>query len=247
MCDSVMQAFISKSKLCNMGESGREKGMPLPGFERDPAGALEIIPLPAPDAAAFPALDVAEAITRRESVRDYAPAPLSISELSLLLWCTQGIKRVIPNIVALRNVPSAGAANAFETFLLINHVGGLESGLYKYVALSHSLLKLAAGDLGEAFALACDEQDQVKNSGATFFWTAVPDRMTWSYAERGYRYLFLDAGHVCQNLYLIAEKLGLGVCAIGHFDDDRLNTMLGLDGVDQFTIYAATAGKRQGA
>jgi SagB-type dehydrogenase family enzyme len=135
--------------------------------------------------------------------------------------------------------------NAFETFLLINNVEGLESGLYKYAALSHELLKIKTGDdLKVEFALACDDQDHVKNSNVTFFWTAVPGRMTWSYAERGYRYLFIDAGHVCQNLYLTAEKLDLGVCAIGHFDDDRLNSMLGIDGVDQFAVYAATVGKK---
>jgi SagB-type dehydrogenase family enzyme len=189
---------MDKTKLCNMGESGREKGMPKPDFERNPEGEHAKVALPSPEASAFPTIDVAEAIEKRMSVREYSPNPMSINELSLLLWCTQGIKRVIPNIVALRNVPSAGARNAFETFLLINRVEGLKSGLYKYVALTHELLRLDEGAyLGDAFALACDDQDHVKNSGATFIWTAVPDRMTWSYADRGYRYLFLDAGHVC--------------------------------------------------
>lgn len=246
MQNPIVQEFMNITKLCNMGQSGREKGMPLPGFEKNPQGAPETIVLPAPDPSAFPAVDVAQAIQQRESVRDYSHVPMTMGELSLLLWCTQGIKRVIPNIVALRNVPSAGARNAFETFLLVNNVEGLESGLYKYAALDHALLKLASGgNLAQEYALACDEQDHVKNGNVSFFWTAVPDRMTWSYAERGYRYLFIDAGHVCQNLYLTAEKLGLGVCAIGHFDDDRLNSMLGLDGVSQFAVYAATVGKKE--
>ncbi len=245
MENSVVQAFMNKTKLCNMGESGREKGMPRPDFEENPKGEFETIVLPAADSLAIPYVDVVEAIQKRESVREYASLSMSISELSLLLWCTQGIKRVIPNIVALRSVPSAGARNAFETFLLINHVDGLENGLYKYVALKHALLKLDSGkDLSESFAHACDDQDQVKNSNVTFIWTAVPDRMTWSYADRGYRYLFIDAGHVCQNLYLAAEKLHLGACAIGHFDDDRLNEMLGIDGVHQFAVYAGTVGKK---
>jgi len=246
MQNSIVQEFIHKTKLCNMGNSGRENGIPMPGFELDPEGAWDTIVLPAPDLSAFLAMDVAEAIQNRMSVREYASVPMQVNELSVLLWCTQGIKRVIPNIVALRNVPSAGARNALETFLLINRVEGLQSGLYKYVALNHALLKLDSNEkLGDAFALACDEQDQVKNSNVTFIWTAVPDRMTWSYAERGYRYLFIDAGHVCQNLYLIAEKLHLGVCAIGHFDDDRLNNLLGIDGTKQFAVYVAAAGKKE--
>jgi len=246
MSDSIVQEFINKTKLCNMGESGREKNIMKPDFELNPEGSFDAIGLPDPKMPAFASVDVVEAIEKRTSVRDYSPVPLSLSELSMLLWCTQGIKRVIPNIVALRNVPSAGARNAFETFLLINRVEGLESGLYKYVALKHELIKLAAGEnLKDEFALACDDQDHVKNSNVTFIWTAVPDRMTWSYADRGYRYLFIDAGHVCQNLYLVAEKLNLGACAIGHFDDDQLNSLLGIDGANQFTIYAATVGKKE--
>lgn len=246
MQNSEMQAFINKTKLCNMGKSGKEIGLPKPAFEQNPVGALDTIALPAADPAAFPVMDVVEAIQNRKSVREYSQATMSMKELSLLLWCTQGIKRVIPSIVALRNVPSAGARNAFETFVLINCIEGLESGLYKYVALSHALLRLESSEsLAETFALACDEQEHVKDSNVTFFWTAVPDRMTWSYADRSYRYLFIDAGHVCQNLYLAAEKLNLGVCAIGHFDDDRLNSMLKIDGVGQFTIYAATVGKKE--
>jgi len=245
MQNSGMQAFINKTKLCNMGESGKEKGLPKPAFEQNPQGAFDSITLPAADPSAFPVMDVAEAIQNRESVREYSQATMLIQELSLLLWCTQGIKRVIPNIVALRNVPSAGARNAFETFVLINRVEGLQSGLYKYAALNHALLRLESSEsLAETFALACDEQEHVKDSNVTFIWTAVPDRMTWSYADRSYRYLFIDAGHVCQNLYLAAEKLNLGVCAIGHFDDDRVNSMLGIDGVEQFTVYMGTVGKK---
>lgn len=248
MQNPVVREFMEKTKLRNMGKSGREQGMPPPAFERNPQGALETVSLPAPDPSAFPAADVEKVILSRASVREYSDAALRLDELSLLLWCTQGVKMVIPNIVALRNVPSAGARNAFETFLLVNRVEGLESGLYKYAALDHALLRFASDEsLGNEFALACDGQDHVKNSGVTFIWTAVAGRMTWSYAERGYRYLFIDAGHVCQNLYLVAEKLGLGVCALGHFDDDRLNAMLGLDGADQFAVYAATAGKKDGA
>ena len=246
MQNPIIKEFINKTKLSNMGMSGREDGMIKPDFEQNPEGEFDKIILPSADSSSFSIMDVVEAIEKCESIRDYSSIPMSINELSLLLWCTQGVKRIIPNVVALRNVPSAGARNAFETFLLINNVDGLESGLYKYVALEHVLLKLDLNkDLSEKFTLACDEQDHVKNSNVTFIWTAVPDRMTWSYAERSYRYLFIDAGHVCQNLYLVAEKLNLGVCAVGHYDDDTMNSMLNIDGEKQFTIYVATVGKKE--
>lgn len=245
MSNPIVYEFINKTKLCNMGESGRQKKLPKPDFELNPESVSEIITLPDFKTTAFDLLDVVQAIENRSSIREYSTVRMTLNELSFLLWCTQGIKRIIPNVVVLRNVPSAGARNAFETFLLINNVEGLESGLYKYVAMGHKLLKIAADEkISDELSAACDEQDYVKNCGAAFFWTAVPDRMTWSYADRGYRYLFIEAGHVCQNLYLAAEKLKLGVCAIGHFDDDRVNTILGIDGVGQFSVYVATVGKK---
>jgi SagB-type dehydrogenase family enzyme len=84
----------------------------------------------------------------------------------------------------------------------------------------------------------------VKKSAVTFIWVAVPYRMTWRYGERGYRYLLLDAGHVCQNLYLAAENISSGVCAIAAYHDAMFNELLGLDGENQFVIYLGTVGKK---
>jgi SagB-type dehydrogenase family enzyme len=92
---------------------------------------------------------------------------------------------------------------------------------------------------------ACFDQQFILRSGAVFLWTAVPYRMTYRYGERGYRDLHLDAGHVCQNLYLAAETADCGVCAIAAFDDDVLNGILGINGSDQFVIYLATVGKKE--
>jgi SagB-type dehydrogenase family enzyme len=83
----------------------------------------------------------------------------------------------------------------------------------------------------------------VNTSGVTFFWVAVSERMEWRYPVRGYRYLHLDAGHVCQNLYLAAEAISCGVCAIAAFDDEKVNEALNLDGENLFVIYVATVGK----
>lgn len=93
-------------------------------------------------------------------------------------------------------------------------------------------------------AAGCLNQPHILASAVTFLWTAVPDRMTWRYGERGYRYLHLDAGHVCQNLYLAASGVGCGVCAIAAFDDAAMNRLLGIDGERRFLIYAATVGKK---
>jgi SagB-type dehydrogenase family enzyme len=102
----------------------------------------------------------------------------------------------------------------------------------------------APWDIAEKVAHACLEQPQITNSAATFIWVAVVERMFWRYVERGYRYLHLDAGHVCQNLALGAEQIASGICPIAAFDDEALNTLLGLDGEELFAIYLASAGKK---
>ncbi|TLN03736.1 SagB/ThcOx family dehydrogenase, partial [bacterium] len=184
-------------------------------------------------------------IEERITVRHYSDEPLSLEELSYLLWVTQGVRQVTARPVTLRNVPSAGARHAFETYLLVNRVNGLVPGLYRFVAGEHALLLVdGSPDVNARLTTACFEQKQVGTSAVTFFWVAVLERMYWRYGERGYRYLLLDAGHVCQNLYLAAGALGSGACAIGHYDDDALNAELGLDGEQLFTVYAATLGKR---
>jgi SagB-type dehydrogenase family enzyme len=124
-------------------------------------------------------------------------------------------------------------------------VEGLEPGLYRYMAIENGLVKLEAPtDIAAKVAHACLDQSQVTNSAATFIWVAVVERMFWRYVERGYRYLHLDAGHVCQNLALGAEQINSGICPIAAFDDEELNKVLGLDGESLFVIYLASAGKK---
>jgi SagB-type dehydrogenase family enzyme len=178
------------------------------------------------------------AIERRRSVREYSPQPISLLELSFLLWATQGVQEITDRPATLRPVPSAGARHAFETYLLINRVSDLQPGLYRYAAFEHALIELdLAAQTATGIASACrNSQPLCAASAVTFLWVAVAERMTWKYSERGYRYLFLDAGHVCQNLYLAADRVSCGVCALGGFNDNDLNRLLGLDGKELFVI-----------
>lgn len=198
-----------------------------------------LIHLPSPSA---PPIDLQEAIQRRASCRKYRESPLSLEELSFLLYVTQGVKDV--SELTYRTVPSAGARHAFETYLLVNSVEGLSSGLYRFIASRHKLLEVSLQKgLSQRFTKAALGQSMVETSALTFIWVAIPYRMTWRYGERGYRYLYLDAGHLCQNLYLGGEAIEAGVCAIAAFDDDRMNRLLNLDD-EAFVIYLATVGKR---
>jgi SagB-type dehydrogenase family enzyme len=237
--------FMQETRYEYLDVSDQSKKLPQPPLELNYDRGLPAFDLPAPEQLLEFRLDLKATIENRRSVRQYTEEALTLEELSFLLWCTQGVKEKIDDYATLRTVPSAGARHAFETYLLVNRVDKLESGLYRYLAIDHRLVQLEKTDgLADKLAEACWGQTQVRRGAVTFFWAAVPYRMAWRYGERGYRYLHLDAGHVCQNLYLSAEAIGAGVCAIAAFQDDVLNGLLDLDGEEQFIIYLAAVGKK---
>ena len=239
--------FIEATKYQNMsGPSAQEQGLPQPPLELPVPQGTALIKLPELNAANIPSADLYGVILKRKSLRKYTKASLTLDELSFLLWSTQGIREIVPGKRTMRTVPSAGARHAFETYLLIHHVDGLKPGLYRYVASSHSVYLVdAPEDISKKLVKGCLDQSQVKESAVTFFWDAVVERMFWRYVERGYRYLHLDAGHVCQNLSLAAEAIHCGVCAIAAYLDDEVNDAIGLDGEKEFIIYIASLGKRE--
>jgi len=243
--DGIGKEFMEKTKYQNVTESMQRRGLPQPPLEYMYDTSLELIKLPAVnDLPHFP-IDLKIAVERRKTLRNYQQIPLTLDEMTFLLWFTQGVKEINNNKITKRTVPSAGARHAFETYLLINHVDGISPGLYRYLALEHALLPVISGqDITQSVTGACLDQQQISSSAITFIWVAIKERMYWRYGERGYRYLHLDAGHVCQNLCLGAEAIGSGVCAIAAFDDDQLNAVLDLDGDNRFVIYLGSVGKK---
>ena len=245
MTDGIGKEFIEHTKYKYLSESLQRQGVPQPPLELPYEPGAELIPLPDPETIpAFP-VDLRKAIDLRKTLRRYKQQSLTKEELSFLLWTTQGVKSVTKRPVTLRTVPSAGARHAFETYLLINQVEGIEPGLYRFISLEHALLPVEVNaTVVDRVTEGCMDQNQVAKSAITFIWVAVTERMHWRYGDRGYRYLHLDAGHVCQNLYLAAEAIQSGVCAIAAFDDDLLNEAIHVDGQDQWAIYCASLGKR---
>lgn len=188
-------------------------------------------------------MDLNDAIIGRRSVRTYADECLSLDELAYACYMTQGIKE-LKTKNTFRTVPSAGARHAFETLLLVNNISGLKPGLYRYLATTHELGIVSQDPLlSEQILEASYGQKMVVDAAVTFIWYAVSYRMSYRYQTRGYRYMFLDAGHVMQNLYLIAKSIDAGTCAIAAYDDDKMNKSVGLDGEDRFVIYMAPLGK----
>ncbi len=186
----------------------------------------------------------AQSIINRESIRDYSETAISLKELSALLYATQGIKKTVNGSTALRTVPSAGARHAFESYLAVMNVTGLKPGLYRYLPVEHKLLLLETDDqIGKKAASACLNQAFVAKSAVTFFWTALPYRMEWRYDLAAHKVILLDAGHVCQNLYLAANAMRIGVCAVAAYDQEISDELLRVDGREEFTVYMAPAGK----
>lgn len=244
MSESIGPDFLRRTRAPYQLDKDHHNPAPRPPLELAYPEDAGLITLPAPEAFGTPPLDLRAALDRRRTHRRYGEQPLSLEELSFLLWYTQGVKVVTRRPSTLRTVPSAGARHPFETYLVLNRVTGLEPGLYRFIATRHALLALdTTPETREQIFRDCYDQTQIRTSAATFLWVAASERMTWRYDDRGYRFLFLDAGHICQNLYLAAEPLACGVCAIGSFDDPRLNATLGLDGEKNFVAYIASLGK----
>ncbi len=198
------------------------------------------IPLPKPNVTGGGALW--EIIERRRSVRAYAEIPISLEQVSQLLWATQGITGRVGGY-ELRAAPSAGALYPIETYLSVHKVTGIEQGLYHYTPSSHYLDQLKKGDYSTTVASSALDQQMAKKAPLVFIWSAVFPRSKWKYLQRAYRYVFLDAGHIAQNLALASESLGLSSCQIAAIYDNEMNVLLDIDGESESVIYLSVVGK----
>ncbi|MBN2465764.1 SagB/ThcOx family dehydrogenase [candidate division WOR-3 bacterium] len=178
-------------------------------------------------------LSVDQALAERRSVRRYADDPLTLAEVSQLLWAAYGITQPLPGIPELgggfRAAPSAGALYPLELYLVAGAVTGLEPGIYRYRPGPHDLLDVLAGDRRQWLCHAALGQTMVQDAPASLVYSAVFSRNTAKYGERGRRrYVCMDLGHSAENVYLQCASLGLGTCGIAAFHDDavRLVTRL---------------------
>jgi SagB-type dehydrogenase family enzyme len=216
------------------------------------------LPSPAPAPEEPPLPDLLTCVAQRRSLRSFGAAPLTILELSRLLWASAGItaKFITPQGQEFyRAAPTAGALYPIETYLVVNKVQDLEPGLYHYRVAgldilerpiaegSHSLEQLQTGDLRSAVAAAALDQPVCARAAVVFLWTAVFGRAEWKYGDRAYRYIYLDAGHMAAHVSLAAVAQGLGSCPLAAFYDDEANALLGLDGVTEGVIYMTAVGR----
>ncbi len=181
-----------------------------------------LIPLPAPQTTG--PLSVEEALVQRASVREFRPDPVSLAEAGQLLWAAQGITRS----GGYRTAPSAGATYPLEVLLLAGSVHDLSPGVYRYRPRDHVLAPILEKDLRGKLAAAALGQSFVKDSPAALVITAVYERATIKYGQRGIRYVHMEVGYASENIHLQAAALGLGTVAVGAFHNDKVQELLNL-------------------
>lgn len=229
----------------NFALTDQNRGIVPPPLQKPPQPDQKQFPLPGEDSfKMFAGTDLIDAIVHRRSRRRFRDVPLTMEELAFLLWATQGVQQVLAPGCALRTVPSAGCRHAFETYLLVSHVDGLKSAIYRYLPVEHTLvLERDVKGMEAALDGAALGQRFVASAPVTFAWTAIPYRMEWRYDLAAHRVMLMDVGHICQNLYLACAAIGAGTCAIAAYHQELMDQLLGVDGNDEFTVYLAPVGK----
>ncbi|MDY4949641.1 MAG: SagB/ThcOx family dehydrogenase [Clostridium cadaveris] len=234
-----MKGYIPEEEWMDYAmDSDQNKGVSVPDMEKVYEGKTQI-ELKMDFENVICNNDFQRIIENRRSHRRFSKESISVDELSYLLWISQGYE----NNLRLRNVPSAGARHPFETYIFVKNVEGLERGLYTYHVSTHSLIFLRdIENMEEQLTRATYGQEFFGTAPVSIIWSVIPYRSEWRYLNKAAKYALLDAGHVCQNLYLGATAMECGVCAIGCYNQDMCDKMLGI-GNEEFTVYMVAVGK----
>ncbi|HHT44017.1 MAG TPA: SagB/ThcOx family dehydrogenase [Fastidiosipila sp.] len=231
-------------KTVDISQTAQSRGEPMPPLQKEIPADSKLIDLPDWKMNVGELqVPLSELITHRKSVRKYAAKPVTLHDLSYLLWATQGVRKKQDSDTVWRNVPSAGNRHALETYIAVRDVTGLEPGIYLYRPLEHALVFVhKPDDYQEQLSKSVYRQLFVSKAPLVFIWAAIPWRMEWRYSEASVKVIALDAGHVCQNLYLAAQSLGLGVCGVAAYDQELIDQFIQVDGKDEFVVYLGSVG-----
>ncbi|AQS05771.1 SagB/ThcOx family dehydrogenase [Clostridium beijerinckii] len=231
-------------------KTDKMKGIPQPDSIKSYDSQSKIVVLPKVSEETVTNSNIYKCIGNRRSTRFYSERSMNFEELSYLLWATQGITETNKEGLTLRTVPCSGATHSFETYLFIMNVDGIQKGIYRYLPVEHKLL----------FMFELDEIDNKideitldqpfvpnfsKKAAVLFAWSTTPYRSEWKFDITAHKKILIDVGHVCQNLYLASESIKAGACAIGIYDQKMIDTLLELDGDEEFIIYLSAVGKKK--
>jgi SagB-type dehydrogenase family enzyme len=240
MKDTIGHDFISHSSLSRstIKEFTRLGGKSSPPFKE--YSSAPKIELPRTSWRLFEAR-IQPLLQQRRSIRKYGSEPVQLIDLAFMLWACQGVTAKAGKHL-LRTSPSAGALYPVETYLSVQNVEGLAAGLYHFNPSSFELALLAEGNQGKRLSAACLDQIFIRQAALCFIWSGVPRRSMVKYGERGMRYILMDVAHICQSALLAAEAVNCGGCPIAAFYDDEMGEFLGLDGIEEIPLYAASIG-----
>jgi len=191
-----------------------------------------------------PGLALAKALARHEPAAGFAAAELPRDTLERLLHLTNGITGRGPGGLGLRAAPSAGALYAGEVYVVVERVAGMAPGVYHYSPVEASWVVLDRGSRMDVVVRSLAEPGRARGAAAAVLLSNVFGRYRWRYANRGYRYALIDSGHIGENLRLAATSAGMAEWGPLDFHDDRLNGLLGLDGVDEAVCAVHVLGTR---
>lgn len=226
----------------------QQNKVPPPPIEKPFPENADLVDLIAVKDLTVGTMPLAEVITKRRSRRKYTEEPLTLEELSFLLYASHGVQRVVTKdghpLRTFRTVPSGGGRHALETYLVVSRVIGLEPGLYRYLPVEHKLLFIRSDpELAGKIAKAGLDQPFIGTGAAIFVWTTICYRAEWRYSIVAHKMIAQDSGHLCQNLYLAAESIGAGACAVAAYHQRRMDDLIGVDGEEEFVIYLSPVGK----
>jgi SagB-type dehydrogenase family enzyme len=227
-------------------------GLEKPAAKKQVKDGERLIKLASPSKDIVKCNDTFDNIKSRRSVRNYSDEAISFEELSYLLWASFGVTDIDSKGNKKRAVPSGGACYPIETYIIVRNVKGLEQGIYRYRPLDNELAFIKSIDkmqeVIESFMLDSKQPylPGFANGAAVLFaWSAVPYRGEYKFNIMTHKKILIDVGHICQNLYIASESIDAGTCAIGIYDQDRVDALLDLDGEDEFVIYLAAVGKKK--
>jgi len=234
-------SVISLSACRNSGDSNNRDKTDMDTSDNN-SGDLAIITAPQltyglPSPKTDGGVSVEKALADRRSRRDFTDAPLSVEQLSQLLWAAYGTT----SPEGLRTAPSAGALYPLEVYAVVGNVAGIEPGVYRYVSGEHEIVRTVEGDVRERLSAATSGQSMVGKAPVSIFYSGVFERTTQRYGERGIKYVYMELGHSAENVYLQAEALGLGACVVGAFADNSVTELLSLP-ADEEPLYLMPVG-----
>lgn len=238
--------FLEKTRYPDFSTVDLIMRVPEPPNELPVTENAQVISLPSPKKVKITDVPVREALENWKPPGFFSRSSITKNELSFLLWCMQGVRKADGDAPVLRNVPSSGSRYPIETFFVAGEVEGLETGLYRYLPLSHRIVvERLDSDIPFAMGTASMNFNLITRAAVTFLFVGIPYRSTWALGNRGYRSVLIEAGHICQALIMASSCIGCEVQPIDLFHDQMMIQLARLDPKTQWPLLVGTVGRRE--